>query len=168
MPLVVMSQASSLSPLRFTDIKRICLVCLCIGILIYTQLVTYASNTNIHIEIHASEVANLYYEIYIHNKPAKNNIAYEIYDENNGCIISSKTNNNILFYPNLPFGVYDLVILDEHFCIEIDENYLRTQHILKPLYLQSISTQTSDDNQISFYLITLFVSGYLLRRAFYA
>ena len=132
-------------------------ICLC------TQNIK--ANTNLQITVHASNVANLYYQIYENNNPVEKKLTFHLKCDT-GKQYLLESNDSILFIQNIPFGNYTLIYDDVSFPIKINQAYLKTQHELKKidLYNQTITPNTSDYflNDFILFIFSFFVLLLLL------
>lgn len=124
----------------------------------------YAS-TDIQLSIQSSNVANIYYQIFGNDEPIYDDLEFILLD-NDGKKYEIKTKESILFLKNIPFGNYELILLNKPFTyqIKIDKQYLKTQHQLKriDLYKNHLTPNTSDDSNLKFYLSLLGITSFFI------
>ncbi len=142
---------------------------------IFTTPITHASGSSVNIKINASTHANLYYEILYNGNRIDKDIDFDLFNGNGKQIATYKTNNGILLIKKVPFGRYTLKPkgYSNVFRIDVNREYLKTQHVLKPLELKlSIfsqldkseidNPQTGDDSFPFIYLVIFIISGLFL------
>lgn len=152
-----------------------CLLLFCFISTLFTIHNTHASGPSVNIEIEASTHANMYYEVLYDGKRIDKDIEFELFNEKGELIGTYRTNNGILLIKKVPFGSYVLKPkgYEKTFRIQVDREYLKTQHILKPLELKEKTGQSMDKNNILnpqtgdnshgvAYLIIFTISGLLL------
>ena len=128
-----------------------------------------ASSSQVFISIEASKVGNLYYEIIENGKRIEDDLIYTIYNSENKLVYTNSTKDGLLMEYDLDFDQYTIYIKDKAFPIQIDKDYLRTQHILKQLDISSpVFTQTNDQNNIAlFYILNIVSFLFLIKRRAY-
>lgn len=123
-----------------------------------------ASNTSVLFEISPSKVANLYYQVLENGNPIKQDVTFELIDSNGQTILFPTTNDGILFIENVPFDDYILKYNEtKKFPIQVDSEYLKTQHLLKTIDIGILSQKTDDNASLIFYCGLFCLSGLLLQ-----
>ncbi len=123
------------------------------------------ASTDVQLSIQPSNVANIYYQIYGNDKPIYDDLEFILIDHE-GMKYEIKTKESILFLKNIPFGNYELKLLNKPFTYQltIDKQYLKKQHELKriDLYNDHLSPITSDDSNIKYYLSLLGITSFFI------
>lgn len=124
-----------------------------------------SANTNVQLSIQPSNVANVYYQIYGNGKPINDDLEFVLINPE-GMKYETKTKESILFLKNIPFGNYELILLNKPFTYQltIDKQYLKKQHELKriDLYHEHLSPSTNDDSNIKYYLSLLGITSFFI------
>ena len=124
-----------------------------------------SANTDIQLSIQSSNVANIYYQIYGNGKPIYDDLEFVLINRE-GMQYEIKAKESILFLKNVPFGNYELILLNKPFTYQltIDKQYLNTQHLLKriDLYKNHLTPNTSDDSNIIFYISLLGITSFFI------
>ena len=129
-----------------------------------------SANTDIQLSIQPSNVANIYYQIYGNGKPIYDDLEF-VLTNHEGTKYETKTKDSILFLKNIPFGIYELKLINKPFTYQltIDKQYLKKQHELKriDLYNDHLSPITSDDSNIKYYLSLLGITSFFILLVLY-
>lgn len=124
-----------------------------------------SAKTDVQLSIQPSNVANIYYQIYGNGKPIYDDLEFVLINPE-GKKYEIKTKESILFLKNIPFGNYELILLNKPFTYQltIDKQYLKKQHVLKriDLYNDHLSPITSDDSNIKYYLSLLGITSFFI------
>lgn len=133
----------------------------CLSVVSVTEA-AYTTSAKVQIAGEMTNVYNLYYEILYQDKRIQEDIELELLNESGAVIDIVKTKDGIIDKEKVPLGDYFLRVkgTGQKFFIKADVEYVKTQHILKPLILDDNDTvQTGDHTLLCLYVVIFLVSS---------
>lgn len=135
--------------------KIICSLLLSISVmscaLIVNEIPAYCSSVKVNFEVEKADVAKLNYRIYMNDEVYHEPVLFDLVNIDTGEVIELKSEGSYLRKKGVPFGNYELKVKDvlsrTVHPINIDEEYILEQHIVKRIDLFASGNNTDSPSE---------------------